>query len=36
MGREAKRAAREIARTMGRTASARALTMGGRPQAART
>jgi putative flavoprotein involved in K+ transport len=36
MGREAKRAAREIARTMSRTASVRALTMGGRPQAART
>jgi cation diffusion facilitator CzcD-associated flavoprotein CzcO len=36
MGREGKRAAREIARTMTRTASVRALPLGRRPQAART
>jgi cation diffusion facilitator CzcD-associated flavoprotein CzcO len=36
MGREAERAAKEIAGAMTSTGSIRALTMGGRPQAART
>jgi cation diffusion facilitator CzcD-associated flavoprotein CzcO len=36
MGREAKRAAKEIAGATSQTASVRALTMGGRPQAARS
>jgi cation diffusion facilitator CzcD-associated flavoprotein CzcO len=36
MGREAKLAAKEIAHAMSSTASFRALTMGGRPQAARS